>query len=146
MLKKSGSGVLASLRGSTYRSLRLHLFARCGLAGRAFLSILRGCLLSSHTSTIAMASAAEMGFRSSLLSQRATGHVGWAGSRSAVLYVGVLMATQRNPVTRTLYQRLCQAGRVKTLTWMACMRKRLTIVNAVLKNGMPWRAVTSQSD
>jgi transposase len=62
----------------------------------------------------------------------------------AVLYVGVLMATQRNPVTRILYQRLCQTGKVKTLTWIPCMRKRLNIVNAVIKNGMPWRVVTSQ--
>ena len=36
MLKKSASGVLASLRGSTYRSVRPRLFARCGLAGRPF--------------------------------------------------------------------------------------------------------------
>jgi len=34
MLKKSVSFVLASLRGSTYRSLRL--FTRCGLAERTF--------------------------------------------------------------------------------------------------------------
>ena len=36
MLKKSASCVLASLRGSTYRSVRLRLFARCGLAGQPF--------------------------------------------------------------------------------------------------------------
>ena len=62
MLKKSLSGVLASLRSSTYRGVRLRLFARCGLAwgkarlGRAgvgrvrslaFLSILRGALMLS---------------------------------------------------------------------------------------------------
>jgi len=32
MLKKSSGGVLASLRSSTYRGVRLRLFARCGLA------------------------------------------------------------------------------------------------------------------
>ena len=31
MLKKPASGVLASLRSSTYRSVRLRLLARCGL-------------------------------------------------------------------------------------------------------------------
>jgi len=36
MLKKSASGVLASLRSSTYESVRLRLFAHCGLAGRTF--------------------------------------------------------------------------------------------------------------
>ncbi len=32
MVKKFASGILASFRGSTYRSVRLCLFARCGLA------------------------------------------------------------------------------------------------------------------
>jgi len=36
MLKKFASVVLASLRGSTYRSVRPRLFARCGLAERPF--------------------------------------------------------------------------------------------------------------
>ena len=36
MLKKSASFVLASLKGSTYRSVRPRLFARCGLTGRPF--------------------------------------------------------------------------------------------------------------
>ena len=36
MLKKSASGVLTLLRSSTYRSVRLRLFACCGLAGRPF--------------------------------------------------------------------------------------------------------------
>ena len=36
MLNKSASGVLALLRGSTYRSVRRRLFARCGLAERSF--------------------------------------------------------------------------------------------------------------
>jgi len=36
MRKKSASGVLASLRGSPYRTSTIRLFARCGLAGRPF--------------------------------------------------------------------------------------------------------------
>jgi len=36
MQKKFASGVLASHRSSTYRSVRHRLFARCGLAGRLF--------------------------------------------------------------------------------------------------------------
>jgi len=36
MLKKFASVVLTSFRGSTYRSVRLRLYARCGLAERDF--------------------------------------------------------------------------------------------------------------
>ena len=46
MLKKSASGVLASLRGSTYRSVRLASSLAAALL-TAFLSILRGVLLLS---------------------------------------------------------------------------------------------------
>ena len=49
MLKNSASGVLASLRSSTYRSIRLRLFARCGLAGRPFRASCGDVLLVSLT-------------------------------------------------------------------------------------------------
>ena len=48
MLKKSASGVLASLRGSTYRSVRLASSLAVALLD-SLLSILRGVLLLSQT-------------------------------------------------------------------------------------------------
>jgi hypothetical protein len=39
---------------------------------------------------------------------------------------------------------LCQAGKAKKLALTACMRKLLTILNAMLKSGMPWRVAASQ--
>jgi len=45
------------------------------------------------------------------------------------------LSTQKNPVIRTFYQRLCQAGKAKKLALTACMRKLLTILNAMVKNG-----------
>jgi hypothetical protein len=42
------------------------------------------------------------------------------------------------------YQRLCQAGEAKKFALMACMRKLLTILNAMLKRGTPWRMTASQ--
>jgi transposase len=59
--------------------------------------------------------------------------------------MAALIATQRNPVIRAFYQRLCQAGKVKKLALTACMRKLLTILNAMVKNGTPWRVTVSQS-
>ena len=47
-------------------------------------------------------------------------------------------------VIRAFYQRLCQAGKAKKLALTACMRKLLTILNAMLKHGTPWR-VTGES-
>ena len=37
------------------------------------------------------------------------------------------------------YQRLCQVGKAKKLALTACMRKLLTILNAMVKSGTPWR-------
>ncbi len=55
------------------------------------------------------------------------------------------MATRRNPVIHAFYQRLCQAGKAKKLALTACMRKLLTILNAMLQSGTPWRVAASQS-
>jgi transposase len=41
--------------------------------------------------------------------------------------------------TLTFYQRLCQAGKAKKLALTACMRKLLTILNAMAKSGTLWR-------
>ena len=57
----------------------------------------------------------------------------------AALYMAALVATRRNPVIRAFYQRLCQAGKAKKLALTACMRKLLTILNAMVKSGTSWR-------
>jgi len=54
------------------------------------------------------------------------------------------VATRRNPVIRTFYQRLCQAGKAKKLALTACMRKLLTILNAMVKSRTPWRVAVTQ--
>jgi transposase len=60
----------------------------------------------------------------------------------AVLHMGTLAATRCNPVIRTLYQRLLQrllqAGKAHKVAMTACMRKLLTILNAMVKNGTSW--------
>jgi transposase len=70
----------------------------------------------------------------------------WSGRAHlrAALYMAALGTTRRNPVTRTFYQRLRQAGKVKKLALTACMQKLLTILNAMLKNRTPWRVAVSQ--
>ena len=64
----------------------------------------------------------------------------WGGRAHvrAALYMAALVSTWKNPVIRTFYQRLCQAGKAKKLALTACMRKLLTILNAMVKSGTPW--------
>jgi transposase len=66
-----------------------------------------------------------------------------AGGRSAVraaLYMAALVATRHNAAIRTFYQRLVAAGKPKKLALTACMRKLLTILNAIMKTNTRWQA------
>jgi transposase len=58
----------------------------------------------------------------------------------AVLYMAALVATKRNAVIRTFYQRLLAAGKPKKLALVACMRKLLTILNTIVRTQAPWNA------
>ena len=53
--------------------------------------------------------------------------------------MATLTATRCNPVVRTFYQRLCAAGKAKQGALVACMRKLLTILNALLRDQQPWQ-------
>jgi len=55
-----------------------------------------------------------------------------------VLYMAALVASRHNPVIKTFYQRLLAAGKPKKLALVACMRKLLTILNAMVRTGQPW--------
>ncbi len=63
----------------------------------------------------------------------------------AALYMPTLVATRFNPVIRRLYQRLLAAGKLKKVAITACMRKLLTIVNAMVKRGTTWHYVPEQA-
>jgi len=65
------------------------------------------------------------------------------GGRAAVrttLYMATLRATRCNPVIRTFYARLVQAGKPKKVALVACMHKLLTILNAMVKHQARWAA------
>jgi transposase len=67
----------------------------------------------------------------------------WGGRASvrAALYMATLTAVRTNPAIRRFYERLCAAGKAKKLALTACMRKLLTIVNAMVRSKEPWRAL-----
>lgn len=66
----------------------------------------------------------------------------WGGRAEvrAVLYMAALSASRYNPVIKVFYQRLREAGKPFKVALTACMRKLLTILNAMLKANRPWLA------
>jgi transposase len=53
--------------------------------------------------------------------------------------MGALAATRFDPAVKTFYGRLLAAGKPKKVALVACMRKLLLILNAMLRNYTPWR-------
>lgn len=56
-----------------------------------------------------------------------------------VLYMAALVAAHRNPVIQAFYQRLIQAGKRPKVALVACMRKLLTALNAMVRTNTHWR-------
>lgn len=69
---------------------------------------------------------------------------GGRGHLRSTLFMATLAATRSNPVIRTFYQRLREAGKPPKVALTACMRKLLTILNAILKSQTPWQAQYAQ--
>lgn len=69
----------------------------------------------------------------------------WGGRRDlrSVLYMGTLAAVRHNAVIGAFYQRLVEAGKPKKVALTACMRKLLTILNAMAKQSAVWKIPTS---
>jgi transposase len=64
------------------------------------------------------------------------------GGRSylrTVLYMATLTATRCNPVIMEFYQHLIDLGKPPKVALTACMRKLLTILNAIIRDMKPWR-------
>jgi transposase len=64
----------------------------------------------------------------------------WGGRAElrAALYMATLVAMRWNPVINAFAQRLKLAGKAPKVVIVACMRKLLTILNAMIKNMSPW--------
>lgn len=71
----------------------------------------------------------------------------WGGRATvrAVLYMSTLVATRYNPVIREFYERLLVSGKVKKVALIACMRKLLTILNAMIKHQQQWQPRVAKS-
>jgi transposase len=91
----------------------------------------------THKQIAALVGVAPLNRDSGTLRGRRTVWGGRARVRT-VLYMAAIVATRFNPVIRVFYRRLCAAGKAKKVALVACMRKLLTIVNAILKHRTAW--------
>jgi len=55
-----------------------------------------------------------------------------------VLYMATLTAARHNPAIKSFYDRLLAAGKLPKVALVACMRKLLTTLNAMVKTNKPW--------
>jgi transposase len=54
--------------------------------------------------------------------------------------MATLSASRFNPTISRFYRRLVEAGKKPKVALTACMRKLLVILNAIMKNRIPWQA------
>jgi len=66
----------------------------------------------------------------------------WGGRADvrAVVYMAALVAIRHNPTIKDFHSRLIAAGKPKKVAIVACMRKLLTILNAMLRDHALWNA------
>ena len=57
-----------------------------------------------------------------------------------VLYMAMLSAIQCNPIIKRFYQKLVAQGKHKKVALTACMRKMMTILNAMVRDNCEWQA------
>ncbi len=57
----------------------------------------------------------------------------------AVLYIAILSAIQHNPVIKKFYDKLVAQGKHKKVALTACMRRMVTILNAMVRYDKKWQ-------
>ena len=68
----------------------------------------------------------------------------WGGRAHlrSVLYMSVVADLRFNETIRTFYKQLIAAGKAPKVALVACMRKLLVILNAVVKSHQPWKSIS----
>ncbi len=110
--------------GSTTARTLLALLPEPGTLGRRQVAALAGLAPFAHDSGTRRGRRAIAGGR---------------GPLRAALYMAALVASRRNLVIAAAYQRWRAAGKPPKLALTAAMRKLLVMLNAMLRDGQPWR-------
>lgn len=94
----------------------------------------------SHKRLSALVGVAPLNFDSGTLRGRRKVWGGRARVR-CTLYMASLSATRHNPTIKAFYERLVAAGKPKKVALIACARKLLSILNAVMRDQVRWRSI-----
>ena len=72
----------------------------------------------------------------------------WGGRANVrrTLYMAGMSARVHNPLIKTFYERLVGNGKPSKVAMVACMRKLLTIINAMLRDGTTWNQLNHTSN
>lgn len=72
----------------------------------------------------------------------------WGGRAQVrhVLYMAATTAIQHNPVIKPFYERLIARGKPHKVAMVACMRKMLTILNAMTRSNTHWTPTLSAAN
>lgn len=64
----------------------------------------------------------------------------WGGRAHVrhILFMAAISAIRSNPVIKAFYERLIARGKPHKVAVIACMRKMLTILNAMVRSNTPW--------
>jgi transposase len=130
-------------RSSTWRENEALLRSVPGVGpvlARTLLAELPELGVLSHKRLSALVGVAPLNFDSGALRGRRMVWGGRARVRST-LYMASLSATRHNPTIRAFYERLVAAGKPKKVALIACARKLLSILNAVMRDHVRWRSI-----
>jgi transposase len=140
-LKDSDRGLDEALRASAVWHEREELFSAISGVGKQ--TILSICALLPELGQLdrrklaALVGVAPFNCDSGTLRGRRRCWGGRAALRN-VLYMATLSATRSNRVIGAFYERLVDSGKPKKVALTACMRKLLTILNAIARDRIPW--------
>lgn len=96
-----------------------------------------GCLTSKETAALAGCAPFNKDSGKRLGRREISG--GRSGLRSA-LYMAVLSARRWNPALKEFYDRLVSKGKLKKVAIVACMRKLVIIMNAMMRDKTEWQS------
>lgn len=89
----------------------------------------------------ALVGLAPFNFDSGVMRGRRSIYGGRAHVRT-MLYMAATTAIRSNPLIRAFYERLKSRGKPHKVAMVACMRKMLTILNAMVRQSTPWTPET----
>lgn len=91
----------------------------------------------SHRKIAALCGLAPFNHESGTMAKKRRIRGGRAPIRT-VLYMAMLSAIQHNPVMKQFYSKLIAQGKHKKVALTACMRKMMTILNAMIRDNQEW--------